>query len=64
MLGGVQGYDSVDAGLHCVAACEAEGVADVDDGGTHFGCDETEFFGSWIEKSIRLLAFAPDTVWI
>jgi hypothetical protein len=46
VLGWVQGYDSVDARLHCVPACEAEGVADVDDCGANFGCDEAEFLGS------------------
>lgn len=46
VLGGVQGHDSVDARLHCVATGEAEGVADVDNCGADFGCDEAEFLGS------------------
>jgi hypothetical protein len=37
----------VDARLHCVAAGEAEGVADVDDCAADFWGDESEFFGSW-----------------
>lgn len=50
MLGGVQGYDSVNARLHCVAAGKAERVADVDDCRTHLWCDESEFLGSYITK--------------
>ena len=45
VLGGVQGYDSVDARLHGVAAREAERVAHVDDCGADFGSDEAEFLG-------------------
>ena len=42
----VQGDDSVDARLHCVAACEAERIPNVDDCGADFGCDKSELFGS------------------
>lgn len=43
----VQWYDSVDARLEGVFACEAERVADVDDGSSWPWCDETEFLRSW-----------------
>lgn len=46
VLGGVEGDDAVDAGLHGVPAGEAQRVADVDDGHAGLGLDESELLGS------------------
>lgn len=46
VLGGVEGYDAVDARLELHAAGKAEGIADVDEGAVLLGLDEAHLEGA------------------